>query len=431
MVPARLGKCRKEAGRRPEGGAVKLAAVERPNKGTEMESVTAVTLGIFLSHSAHVHVHGILCMSSCLRALARGFLHVDSCGFSRVLGLEPMGRLPTGCLRIVVRSPPSSLFSSFLPFSLLFSLPHALFLSSFLSFFRCSSDSDVKHSHREIMNHQSLLHPHVVQLKEVMSVPPYLAIVMEYVSGGDMFQYVVQRRGLPEAEARWFFQQLILGMDYCHRKGVASRDIKLENTLLVLQPDKKPLLKLCDFGYSKHELLDSVAKSKVGTPGYTSPEVISNSHGYDGKRADIWSAGVMLFTMLFARYPFERPEDKRLRPNERLQKVLRRIVRVDYEFPESVPVSDSCKDLLRRILVADPARRASIADIQAHPWFRQDLPPGSLEYNDWALNLAVQPAQSSEDVHAVIEAARASLERARRAPPKEVSDADADVETYG
>lgn len=85
---------------------------------------------------------------------------------------------------------------------------------------RRSNDSDVKHSHREIMNHQSLLHPHVVQLKEVMCVPPYLAIVMEYVPGGDMFQYVVSRRGLPEAEARWFFQQLILGMDYCHRKGM-------------------------------------------------------------------------------------------------------------------------------------------------------------------------------------------------------------------
>lgn len=71
------------------------------------------------------------------------------------------------------------------------------------------------------MNHQSLLHPHVVQLKEVMCVSPYLAIVMEYVPGGDMFQYVVSRRGLPESEARWFFQQLILGMDYCHRKGKA------------------------------------------------------------------------------------------------------------------------------------------------------------------------------------------------------------------
>jgi serine/threonine protein kinase len=136
----------------------------------------------------------------------------------------------------------------------------------------CSTESDVKHAHREIMNHQRLLHPHVVQLKEVFAVKPYLAVVMEYVPNGDMFQvrllaclllsacsghyyllfavhnsnrstlppwpirtspghaphphrpcpalqYVVSRRGLPESEARWFFQQLMLGMDYCHRKG--------------------------------------------------------------------------------------------------------------------------------------------------------------------------------------------------------------------
>lgn len=159
---------------------------------------------------------------------------------------------------------------------------------------------------------------------------------MEYVPDGDMFGYVVSKRGLPEKEARWFFQQLILGMDYCHRKGVCNRDIKLENTLLVIQPDKKPLLKMCDFGYSKHDQLDSIATSRVGTPGYTAPEVITNptSTGYDGKVADVWSAGVMLYTMLYARYPFERPEDKQLKPAERTNKVLHRIIRGDYFFPD-------------------------------------------------------------------------------------------------
>eukprot|EP00887_Chlorella_sp_A99_P000790 scaffold5.g790.t1 len=280
---------------------------------------------------------------------------------------------------------------------------------------RVDSESDMKHSHREIMNHQQLLHPHVVQLKEVFALPPYLAIVMEYVPNGDMFQarpsagkrgtsaggrgeggaarsrllgstchcvgtaYVVSKRGLPEAEARWFFQQLMLGMDYCHKKGVMSRDIKLENTLLVLQPDKKPLLKLCDFGYSKHELMDSVAKSKVGTPGYTAPEVIQNVRGYDGKMADIWSAGVMLYTMLFARYPFERC--------------------VDYDFPEHAQVSAECRDLISKVLVANPAQRLTIRQIAAHPWFQTDLPPGSLEYNDWALQLKVEPAQKASEVH--------------------------------
>ena len=84
--------------------------------------------------------------------------------------------------------------------------------------------------------------------------------------GGDLFQYVKRRGGLRENEARWFFQQLIIGMDYSHRKGVVNRDIKLENTLL--DGSKRPLVKICDFGYSKN-LQDSLPKSKVGTPGYT------------------------------------------------------------------------------------------------------------------------------------------------------------------
>lgn len=81
-----------------------------------------------------------------------------------------------------------------------------------------------------------------------------------------MFQYVKRRGGVHEHEARWFFQQLIIGLDYCHRMGVVNRDIKLENTLL--DGSKRPLVKICDFGYSKSEK-DSLPKSKVGTPGYT------------------------------------------------------------------------------------------------------------------------------------------------------------------
>ena len=86
---------------------------------------------------------------------------------------------------------------------------------------------------------------------------------MEFAAGGDMFQYVKARGGLDEADARWFFQQLIIGLDYCHRMGVVNRDIKLENTLL--DGGARPLLKICDFGYSKNEK-DSLPKSKVGTP---------------------------------------------------------------------------------------------------------------------------------------------------------------------
>jgi serine/threonine-protein kinase SRK2 len=114
---------------------------------------------------------------------------------------------------------------------------------------------------------------------------------MEYAAGGDMFQYVKARGGLDEGDARWFFQQLLIGIDYCHRMGVVNRDVKLENTLL--DGGALPLVNICDFGYSKNEK-DSLPKSSVGTPGYTAPEVLSNARTYDGCAADVWSSGVML-----------------------------------------------------------------------------------------------------------------------------------------
>ncbi|CAK0781057.1 hypothetical protein CVIRNUC_005271 [Coccomyxa viridis] len=256
-----------------------------------------------------------------------------------------------------------------------------------------------KYVAREIMNHSHLLHPHIVQFKEVFLTKEYLAIAMEFAAGGDMFQYVKHRGGLEEVEARWFFQQLIIGMDYCHKMGVVNRDIKLENTLL--DGSKRPLLKICDFGYSKNDK-DSVPKSKVGTPGYTAPEVIANSRTYDGKLADVWSSGVMLYVMLFCEYPFERAEDAG--DPHRFQKVLERILAVDYHFPSSIPVSEHCKDLLRHILVADPAKRFSIADIQRHPWYTKDLPVGVTRMNEECLKLKDHTAgyQTVQDIQRVV-----------------------------
>ncbi|KAK9840946.1 hypothetical protein WJX81_001908 [Elliptochloris bilobata] len=256
-----------------------------------------------------------------------------------------------------------------------------------------------KYVAREVINHAFLLHVRATAFKEVFLTPEYLAIAMEYAAGGDMFQYVKQRGGLEEAEARWFFQQLIIGMDYCHKMGVVNRDIKLENTLL--DGSKRPLLKICDFGYSKNDK-DSVPKSKVGTPGYTAPEVISNSRTYDGKKADVWSAGVMLYVILFCEYPFERPSDAG--DPQRFQKVLERILAVDFRFPASIPVSADCKNLLLRILVADPAKRASIEEIQQNPWYVRDLPAGVIRMNDECLKLRDHTAgyQTVEDIQAVV-----------------------------
>ncbi|KAK9828933.1 hypothetical protein WJX72_002887 [[Myrmecia] bisecta] len=262
-----------------------------------------------------------------------------------------------------------------------------------------------KYVEREIINHSNLLHPHIVQFKEVFLTEQHLAIVMEYAPGGDMFQYVKSKRGLQEFEARWFFQQLIIGMDFMHKMGVVNRDIKLENTLL--DGSRRPLLKICDFGYSKHAK-DSLPKSKVGTPGYTAPEIISNMRHYDGKMVDLWSAGVMLYVMLFCEYPFERPADAQ--DTRRFQNILQRILQVDYHLPPNKPVSPECRDLLTRILVADPHKRITIPQIQQHPWYLQDLPPGLLTFNDSCLANQQQSAavtqQNAEAIRQIVREAK-------------------------
>jgi serine/threonine protein kinase len=115
----------------------------------------------------------------------------------------------------------------------------------------------------EILNHRMLRHPHVIEYKEVFITSEYICIAMEFASGGSLFTYVQRAVRLKEAAARWFFQQLIIGLDYCHRRGVVNRDIKLENTLLqMVQGLPLPLLKICDFGYSKAHFM-SAPKSKV------------------------------------------------------------------------------------------------------------------------------------------------------------------------
>lgn len=236
-----------------------------------------------------------------------------------------------------------------------------------------------KYVEREILNHRVLNHPHIIKFKEVFLTEKYLAIAMEYAEGGDMFDYVVRNNGLREDEARWFWQQLIVALDYCHRKfGIVNRDIKLENTLLGTGP--VPLLKLCDFGYSKRERYQSAPGSRVGTPAYLAPEVILTRAGqkFDGKYADIWSCGVMLYVMLCGAYPFERQEDRN--DPQRLKKMIQRILRVEYFPPANV--SPECEDLFSRIFVADPTKRIKIHELMAHPWFLKNLPRGVLQMND-------------------------------------------------
>ncbi|KAK9076602.1 hypothetical protein SSX86_004938 [Deinandra increscens subsp. villosa] len=253
---------------------------------------------------------------------------------------------------------------------------------------------------REIINHRSLRHPNIVRFKEVSLTPTHLAIVMEYAAGGELFSKITSAGRFSEDEARFFFQQLISGVSYCHSMEICHRDLKLENTLLDGSPS--PRLKICDFGYSKSGLLHSQPKSTVGTPAYIAPEVLSRKE-YDGKIADVWSCGVTLYVMLVGAYPFEDPEDPR-----NFRKTIGRIVSVQYSIPDYVRVSVDCRHLLSHIFVANPSKRITITEIKKHPWFLKNMPKELVEGEKTNYENANrdQTLQSVDEVNRIIQEAK-------------------------
>ncbi|XAR49379.1 Non-specific serine/threonine protein kinase [Bertholletia excelsa] len=254
---------------------------------------------------------------------------------------------------------------------------------------------------RGIINHRSLRHPNIIRFKEVFLTPSHLVIVTEYAAGGELFERICNAGRFSEDEARYFFQQLISGVNYCHAMQICHRDLKLENTLLDGSP--APRLKIRGFGYSKSCLLHSRPKSTVGTPAYIAPEVLQRRE-YDGMLADIWSCGVALYVMFVAAYPFEDQDDPR-----NFRKTVQRIMAVNYKIPDYVHISQDGRHLLSRIFVANPARRISLKEIKSHPWFLKNLPRELTEAAQVAYYRKENPTyslQSVEDIMKIVEEAK-------------------------
>ncbi|KAI5067394.1 hypothetical protein GOP47_0017922 [Adiantum capillus-veneris] len=254
---------------------------------------------------------------------------------------------------------------------------------------------------REIVNHRSLLHPNIVRFKEVFLTPTHLAIVMEYAAGGELFERICRAGRFSEDEARFFFQQLISGVSYCHKMEICHRDLKLENTLLDSSP--APRLKICDFGYSKSSVLHSQPKSTVGTPAYIAPEVLSKKE-YDGKIADVWSCGVTLYVMLVGAYPFEDPEDPR-----NFRKTIQRIVNVQWSIPDQLSISNECQNLLSQIFVGDPTQRITMPEIKMHEWFLRNLPADLTDGAAFGSEYENECSQTVEEIHRILAEARIAV----------------------
>ncbi|KAI3444277.1 hypothetical protein Pfo_000942 [Paulownia fortunei] len=211
---------------------------------------------------------------------------------------------------------------------------------------------------REINIMRQLFHPHIVRLFEVIDTPSNVYVVMEYMNSGELFYYLTEHGKLHEDEARCFFQQIISGVEYCHRHLVVHRDLKPENLLLDLEHN----VKIADFGLGNIMRDGHFLKTCCGSPNYAAPELISRQL-YAGPEVDVWSCGVILYALLCGRLPFD---------DDNLSGLYAKIKSGVYTIANHL--SESARDLIQRILVVDPMKRISIPEIRRHPWFQKHLP---------------------------------------------------------
>lgn len=220
---------------------------------------------------------------------------------------------------------------------------------------------------REIQNLKLFRHPHIIKLYQVISTPTDIFMIMEYVSGGELFDYIVKNGKLQEHEARRFFQQIISGVDYCHRHMIVHRDLKPENLLL----DHNMHVKIADFGLSNMMMDGEFLRTSCGSPNYAAPEVISGKL-YAGPEVDIWSCGVILYALLCGTLPFD---------DEHVPTLFRKIKTGVFPIPEYL--NKTVVSLLCQMLQVDPLKRANIEEIKKHEWFQVELPsylfPSSVE----------------------------------------------------
>eukprot|EP00727_Mastigamoeba_balamuthi_P006963 m51a1_g2888 putative protein kinase domain containing protein (385) ;mRNA; r:420569-422354 len=223
---------------------------------------------------------------------------------------------------------------------------------------RRMSESNLKSLQREIVIQRQLSHPNIVRLIDVFYTQTKVAIVTEFMAGGDVFQKISRQDRLPEDEARVVFGQLAQAVSYLQARGIAHRDIKPENLLLADSAGLR--VKLCDFGFAIDSNTD-VLSQYCGTLNYVAPEVLSQKTEYTTK-CDVWSLGVLLYVVLSGYMPFY---------GSTANKCIDRTLRGKY-YPLTstcfAHVSDCAKDMISRLLIVDPERRMTISQCLAHPW---------------------------------------------------------------
>ncbi|XP_061916599.1 MAP/microtubule affinity-regulating kinase 4 isoform X3 [Entelurus aequoreus] len=205
---------------------------------------------------------------------------------------------------------------------------------------------------REVRIMKTLNHPNIVQLFEVIETEKTLYLIMEYASGGEVFDYLVSHGRMKEKEARAKFRQIVSAVHYCHQKHIVHRDLKAENLLL----DANSNIKIADFGFSNEFTAGSKLDTFCGSPPYAAPELFQGKK-YDGPEVDIWSLGVILYTLVSGSLPFD---------GQNLKELRERVLRGKYRVP--FYMSTDCEGILRRFLVLNPTKRCSLQQIMKDKW---------------------------------------------------------------
>nr|XP_046222976.1 MAP/microtubule affinity-regulating kinase 3-like isoform X4 [Oncorhynchus gorbuscha] len=205
---------------------------------------------------------------------------------------------------------------------------------------------------REVRIMKILNHPNIVKLFEVIETERTLYLVMEYASGGEVFDYLVAHGRMKEKEARAKFRQIVSAVQYCHQKHIVHRDLKAENLLL----DADMNIKIADFGFSNEFTMGNKLDTFCGSPPYAAPELFQGKK-YDGPEVDVWSLGVILYTLVSGSLPFD---------GQNLKELRERVLRGKYRIP--FYMSTDCENLLKRFLVLNPAKRGTLEQIMKDRW---------------------------------------------------------------
>ncbi|KAI9184321.1 hypothetical protein H9P43_003374 [Blastocladiella emersonii ATCC 22665] len=225
------------------------------------------------------------------------------------------------------------------------------------------SQRQVARIQREIRFLKLLHHPHIVKVYEVHETAEQIFIVMEYVQGGELFDYIVSHKRVKEKEARAFYRMMLSALHYCHANAVIHRDLKPENLLL----DTDKTIKIIDFGFGNTFKPHGLLETFCGSPFYAAPEMILGKK-YEGPEVDMWSVGVILFALLCGHLPFD---------DENIKELYKKIASGVFTCPSYL--TPQAKHLIQRLITVDPRKRATLDEVLNHAWVNEGFsrPPHS------------------------------------------------------